>query len=56
MVKSPRDIIAAGVGHIPEDRHKRGLILKYSLFENSMLGIHKNEPFSKGISYELQRN
>lgn len=47
--KSPRDIMSAGVGHIPEDRHKRGLILSYSLFENSVLGIHKNAPFSKGI-------
>ncbi|MCB2292898.1 ABC transporter ATP-binding protein [Clostridium algoriphilum] len=47
--KSPRYIMSAGVGHIPEDRQKRGLILTYSLFENSVLGIHKNKPFSKGI-------
>lgn len=45
--KSPREIIDAGVGHIPEDRHKRGLILKYSLVENSVLGIHKNKEFTK---------
>lgn len=45
--KSPREIIDAGVGHIPEDRHKRGLILKYSLVENSILGIHKNKEFTK---------
>ena len=47
--KSPRAIMSAGIGHIPEDRQKRGLILDYSLFENSILGIHKNAPFSKGI-------
>lgn len=47
--KSPREIIDAGVGHIPEDRHKRGLILKYSLVENSILGIHRNPEFSKGM-------
>ncbi len=34
--KSSRQIIDKGVGHIPEDRHKRGLILKYSLYENSV--------------------
>lgn len=45
--KSPREVIDAGVGHIPEDRHKRGLILKYSLVENSILGIHKNKEFTK---------
>ena len=47
--KSPRYIMSVGVGHIPEDRQKRGLILTYSLFENSVLGIHKKNPFSKGI-------
>ncbi|WP_050608259.1 ABC transporter ATP-binding protein [Clostridium niameyense] len=47
--KSSREIIDSGVGHIPEDRHKRGLILKYSLFENSILGIHHKKPFSKGL-------
>lgn len=47
--KSTREIIDSGVGHIPEDRHKRGLVLKYSLFENSILGIHHRYPFSKGI-------
>jgi simple sugar transport system ATP-binding protein len=47
--KTPKQISDTGMGHIPEDRHKRGLILKYSLFENSILGIHKNNPFSKGI-------
>ena len=46
---SPRDIMSEGVGHIPEDRQKRGLILDYSLVENSVLGIHRNKPFSKGI-------
>ncbi|WP_454053285.1 ABC transporter ATP-binding protein [Clostridium sp. Marseille-Q7071] len=48
--KAPREITDSGVGHIPEDRHKRGLILKYSLFENSILGVHRNKPFTKGIA------
>ncbi len=47
--KSPRDAIESGLGHIPEDRHKRGLVLKYSLAENSILGIHYKAPFAKGI-------
>jgi ABC-type uncharacterized transport system ATPase subunit len=47
--KAPREIINRGVGHIPEDRHKRGLILKYSLFENSILGRHREAQFTKGI-------
>ncbi|WP_066503626.1 ABC transporter ATP-binding protein [Abyssisolibacter fermentans] len=42
-----RRIIEAGVGHVPEDRHKRGLVLEYSLAENMILGNHYKKPFSK---------
>jgi general nucleoside transport system ATP-binding protein len=52
--KSPREIIDSGVGHIPEDRHKRGLILPLSLYENSMLGRHHKEPFSKKITIDYK--
>ncbi|ADL50483.1 ABC transporter ATP-binding protein [Clostridium cellulovorans] len=45
----PREIIDLGFGHIPEDRHKRGLVLDYSLVENSILGVHHKKEFSKGL-------
>ena len=44
----PEEIIERGVSHIPEDRHKRGLILDFSLYENAILGQHKKDEFSKG--------
>ena len=44
--KSTRDIIKAGVSHIPEDRQKRGLVLEFSLAENLILGSHFTEAFS----------
>ncbi|MGF7056679.1 simple sugar transport system ATP-binding protein [Brassicibacter mesophilus] len=44
---STREVIESGVGHIPEDRHKRGLVLSHSLAENMILGNHHEEPFSK---------
>lgn len=47
--KSAKDVIESGISHIPEDRHKRGLILQYSLAENAVLGIHDKQPFAKGI-------
>lgn len=47
--RTPREAIEAGLGHIAEDRHKRGLILGFSLLENSILGIHYKRPFSNGI-------
>ncbi len=33
-----------GIAHIPEDRHRRGLLLDFSLAENSILGVHYREP------------
>lgn len=47
--KTSKEIIEAGISNVPEDRHKRGLILKYSLAENSILGIHTKAPFANGI-------
>ena len=34
---SPHEISAAGLGHIPEDRHRRGLVLDFDLRENAIL-------------------
>ncbi len=42
-----RKITQLGVGHIPEDRQKRGLILDYSIGENMVLQTYYQEPFSK---------
>ena len=44
---SIRSRIDEGIAHIPEDRHKRGLILDYTLEDNLVLKAYKNEPFSK---------
>ena len=35
----------AGLSHIPEDRHRRGLIMEYSVGDNLILGLQKH--FSK---------
>ena len=42
--------IREGISHIPEDRHKRGLVLEYSLAENMILGHHDQKPFATGIN------
>ena len=52
---TPREVIKSGVGHIPEDRHKRGLILSFSLAENSILGDHQSKEFRKGIGLNYQK-
>ena len=40
-----------GIAHIPEDRHKRGLLLNSSLTENSILGVHYRPPVAAGSGF-----
>ena len=44
---SSRECLDAGVGHIPEDRQRRGLVLDFSLAENIALHDYREEPDSK---------
>lgn len=43
---SPRQITELSVGHIPEDRHRDGMILEMTLAENLALQTYYKEPFS----------
>ena len=42
--QSARQLKELGIAHIPEDRHKRGLLLNSDLAENSILGVHYRPP------------
>lgn len=44
--KLPRAITESGVGHVPEDRHKYGLVLDMSLAENIALQTYYKKPLS----------
>jgi general nucleoside transport system ATP-binding protein len=44
---SPRKITEAGTGHIPQDRHKHGLVLDFPIGENMVLQTYYKSPFSK---------
>lgn len=44
---SVRERIRAGIAHIPEDRHKHGLILEYSVEDNLILKNYDQSPYSK---------
>ncbi|HEV2591364.1 MAG TPA: ABC transporter ATP-binding protein [Gaiellaceae bacterium] len=44
---SARDMIDAGLGHIPEDRHRRGLVLPFTLAENLVLHGYRKKPESR---------
>lgn len=44
---SPRQLFEDGVAHIPEDRHKYGLILDFPLDQNMALKHYYKEPYSQ---------
>jgi simple sugar transport system ATP-binding protein len=50
---SPRRIASQGVAHIPEDRHKHGMVETYSIADNLILNVYHRWPFAYGI---LRRN
>jgi general nucleoside transport system ATP-binding protein len=38
-----------GIAHVPEDRHRRGLLLDSTLSENAILGVHYRAPAVTGV-------
>ena len=54
-----RDVTGSGarklkelhIAHIPEDRHRRGLLLNSDLAENSILGVHYRPPVASGPGF-----
>ncbi|UCR90567.1 ABC transporter ATP-binding protein [Mycetocola spongiae] len=48
--KSVREVLEAGVGFVPEDRKKDGLVAEFSVAENLMLDRSYGEPFSKAAT------
>ncbi len=44
---SAKESLDAGVGHIPEDRHRRGLVLPFTLTENIALHDYRHAPNSR---------
>ncbi len=51
---SPREILEQGVAHVPEDRQKDGLVLKYPVHDNLVLNTYYIPPFAKGLNLQFQ--
>jgi ABC-type uncharacterized transport system ATPase subunit len=43
---NPKEVREVGVSHIPQDRHKFGLLLNFSIAENLILGRHYKKPYA----------
>ncbi len=51
--RSIENIINMGVGYIPEDRHKRGLVLDFSVSENLILKDCNKKPYAKKLFFDF---
>lgn len=45
--KKPRQVTETGLGHIPQDRHKHGLVLDFTVGYNAVLQTYYQKPISK---------
>ncbi len=50
-----REVLEAGLGYIPEDRKKDGLVGDFSIAENLMLDGSFTKPFAKGIQIDFPK-
>lgn len=46
---NPHTVIHEGVGTIPSDRHRFGMVLPFTVAENMVLETHGDERFGKGV-------
>jgi len=45
----PTTARALHVGHVPEDRHRRGLVLKFAAWESAVLGFQRSADYARGL-------
>jgi len=50
---SVREVIDAGVGYVPEDRSKNGLVGDFTIAENFMINRSYGPPFAKGLTIDF---
>jgi simple sugar transport system ATP-binding protein len=46
---TPRDLHERGVGFVPADRHRFGLVLSFPITDNCVLNDYHNPPYSRGL-------
>ena len=50
---SPREVLDAGLGHVPEDRQRHGVVLSMSVADNLVLNTPRHAPFARRGSRNL---
>jgi simple sugar transport system ATP-binding protein len=57
--RSPRRVLAGGLGYVPEDRQEDGLVGPFTVAENLVLDMYDREPYGSGLALripEIRRN
>ena len=49
---NPHSERVIGIGHVPEDRHRVGLVMPFEACESAMLGFHYEPVYGKGLLYD----
>ena len=47
--RNPHTERLLGIGHVPEDRHRVGLVMPFEACESAMLGFHRESVYGKGL-------
>jgi general nucleoside transport system ATP-binding protein len=50
--RNPRLERLIGIGHVPEDRHRVGLVMPFEACESAMLGFHHERLYGKGLFFD----
>ena len=50
--RNPRLERLIGIGHVPEDRHRVGLVMPFEACESAMLGFHDERVYGKGVLFD----
>ena len=50
---TPRQVVEVGTAHVPEDRHKHGLVLAFPVRDNLVLCSYYRSPFARGVELEF---
>ena len=50
----PRFSVELGMAHVPEDRHKHGLVLPHTIADNEVLNTYYRPPFAQGFRRNQQ--
>jgi simple sugar transport system ATP-binding protein len=53
--RDPKAMRRLGVGHVPEDRHRMGLIMPFEACESAMLGFQDEKVYGDGVLFDRRK-